>query len=104
MLFCIYIKNGTMTDSAGQSFPGHTRCRVAIDTGALGKVLMIVLLYAARISEGKRFPLSLSLSKECGSSCTQRYDHVWVIGCVLGALIAHTLLRRWAWARRGNRR
>ena len=28
--------------------------------------------------------LSLSLSKECGSSCTRRYDHVWVIGCVGG--------------------
>ena len=28
--------------------------------------------------------LSLSLSKECGSSCTRRYDHVWVIGCVWG--------------------
>ena len=51
-----------MTDGAGQSFPGHTRCRVAIDTGALGKVLMIILVYAARISEGKRFPFSLSLS------------------------------------------
>ena len=50
-----------MTDGAGQSLPGQTRCRVAIDTGALGKVLMIILVYAARISEGKRFPLSLSL-------------------------------------------
>ena len=95
-----------MTDGAGQSFPGHTRCRVAIDTGALGKVLMIILVYAARISEGKRFPLSLSLSlsKECGSSCTRRYDHVWVIGCVWGKLIAHMLRRRWAWASRGNPR
>ena len=50
-----------MTDGAGQSFPGHTRCRVAIDTGALSKALMIILVYAARISEVKRFPLSLSL-------------------------------------------
>ena len=50
-----------MTNGVGQSFPEHTRCRVVIDTGALGKVLMIILLYAARISEGKRFPLSLSL-------------------------------------------
>ena len=41
-----------MTDGAGQSFPGHTRCRVAIDTGALGKVLMITLVYVARIPEG----------------------------------------------------
>jgi len=53
---------GMMTNGVGQSLPGHTRCRVVIDTGALGKVLMIILLYAARISEGKRFPLSLSLS------------------------------------------
>ena len=85
-----------MTDGAGQSFPGHTRCRVAIDTGALGKVLMIILVYAASISEGKRFSLSLSLSKECGSSCTRRYDHVWVIGCVCGEVIAHVMRRRWA--------
>ena len=83
-----------MTNGVVQSFPGHTRCRVAIDTGALDKVLMILLLYVARISEGKHFPLSLSLSKKCGSSCTQRYDHVWVIGCVLGTLIARTLRRR----------
>ena len=60
-LFSARPKKGTMTDGAGQSFPGHTRCRVAIDTGTLGKVLMIILVYAARISEGKRFPLSLSL-------------------------------------------
>ena len=51
-----------MTEGSGQSFPGHSRCRVAIDTGALGKVLMIIHVYAASISEGKRFPLSLSLS------------------------------------------
>ena len=51
-----------MTDGSGQSFPGHSRCRVAIDTGALGKVLMIILVYVARMPEGKRFPLSLSLS------------------------------------------
>ena len=50
-----------MTNGVVQLFPGHTRCRVAIDTGALGKVLMIILVYAARIPEGKHFPLSLSL-------------------------------------------
>ena len=93
-----------MTNGVVQSFPGHTRCRVVIDTGALGKVLVIILVYAANISEGRRFPLSLSLSKECGSSCTQRYDHVWVIGYVLGTPIAQTLRRRWAWASRGNPR
>ena len=91
-----------MTDGSGQSFPGHSRCRVAIDTGALRKVLMIILVYVARMPEGKRFPLSLSLSKECGSSCTRRYDHVWVIGCVCGEVIAHVLRRRWALASRGN--
>ena len=55
-------KKETMTNGAGQSFLGHTRCRVVVDIGALGKVLMIIHLYAARISEGKRFPLSLSHS------------------------------------------
>ena len=82
-----------MTNGVMKSFPGHTRCRVAIDTGALDKVLVIILLYAARISEGKHFPLSLSLSQECESPCTQRYDHVWVIVCVLGTPIAQTLRR-----------
>ena len=56
----------------------------------------------ARISEGKRFPLSLSLSRECGSSCTQRYDRLCVFGCVLVALIARTLRRRRAWVSRGT--
>ena len=45
-----------MTNGVGQLFPGHTRCRVVIITGALGKVLMIILVYAASISEGERFP------------------------------------------------
>ena len=95
-----------MTNGVVQSFPGYTRCRVAIDTGALGKGLVIILVYSVSISEGRRFPLSLSLSlsKECGSSCTRRYDHVWVIGCVCGEVIAHVLRRRWAWASRGNPR
>ena len=61
-LFSASPKKGTMTDGSGQSFPGHSRCRVAIDAVALGKVLMIILVYAARVFEGKRFPLSLSLS------------------------------------------
>ena len=80
----IHGKKRAKTNGVVQLFPVHTRCRVAIEIGALGKVLMIILVYAARLSEGKRFPLSLSLSKEWGSSCTRRYDHVWVIGCVLG--------------------
>jgi len=61
-LFSARPMKGTMTDGSGQSFPGHSRCRVAIDTGALRKVLMIILVYVARMPEGKRFPLSLSLS------------------------------------------
>ena len=99
-------KEGNDDRRRGPIVPGAHKVPRSLDTGALGKVLMIILVYAARISEGKRFPpsLSLSLSKECGSSCTRRYDHVWVIGCEWGTPIAHMLRRRWAWASRGTPR
>ena len=58
-----------MTNGVVQSSQGQTRCCVAIDAGALDKVLMIILLPRVHARQGRTYirgkalpPPSLSLS------------------------------------------